>query len=165
MKIYERIRELSKKYELKNEEKMILGTDGSVTNLLEILFEGDVVVKTIFQKIVDDTTYRTVILEVNNIPLVYATSKIPFKNIEYELRENIKRDLLSAEIPIGRILKMHNLETRREIIDIDVKGVDEKVRKLLKTDKKLFPQRTYNIIHNNKILMQITEIFNLGEHI
>ncbi|WP_048055613.1 chorismate--pyruvate lyase family protein [Methanotorris igneus] len=165
MKIYERIRELSRKYGLRNEEKMILGTDGSVTNLLEILFEGDVIVKTINQKIVDDVNYRTVILEVNDIPLVYATSKTPFKNIEHGLRESIKRDLLSADIPIGRILKMHNLETRREIIDIDVKEVDKEVRKLLKTDRKILPQRTYNIIHNNKILMQITEIFNVGEHL
>jgi len=156
---------LSKKYNLKNEEKMILGTDGSVTNLLEILFEGDVVVKTINQKIIDDINYRAVVLEVNDIPLVYATSKTPFKNIEYGLRESIRRDLLSADIPIGRILKMHNLETRREIIDIDVKEVDEEVRELLRTNRKILPQRTYYIIHNNKILMEITEIFNVGEYI
>ncbi|MBW9221406.1 DUF98 domain-containing protein, partial [Methanothermococcus sp. SCGC AD-155-M21] len=104
---------------LRNEEKMLLGTDGSVTNLLEILFNHEVTVKTIYQEIVDNINHRSVVLKIKDIPLVYATSKIPLKNINNEaLRNSIKRDLLSADIPIGKILKIHNLETRREIKEI-----------------------------------------------
>ncbi|MDK2790972.1 MAG: hypothetical protein PWP15_1481 [Methanothermococcus sp.] len=166
LKPYVVIKELSRKHGLKNEEKILLGTDGSITNLLEILFECEVVVKTIYQEIMDDINHRTVVLEVEGIPLIYAVSKIPLKNIEEDhIREGIKRDLLSADIPIGKILKIHNLETRREIVNIDVKEITEEVQVLLKTNKKILPQRTYNIIHKNKVLMEITEVFNVRDYI
>ncbi|ACV24982.1 chorismate pyruvate-lyase family protein [Methanocaldococcus fervens] len=160
MIVYKEIAELNKRFPLLNEEKILLGTDGSVTNILEILFEGDCKVETINQKIVDNTNYREVILKVNNIPLVYAISKTPFKNIEEEnLREEIKRDLLSADIPIGKIIRKHNLETRREIKFIGIEKVDERLKTLLKTNYAQLPKRTYNIIYKNKILMEITEVF------
>ena len=166
LKPYKVINELSKKYPLRNEEKMLLGTDGSVTNLLEILFNGEISVETISQKIIDGVNYRSVILKIGDIPLVYATSKTPLKNIDDEtLRDNIKKDLLSADIPIGKILKMHNLETRREIVDISCKEVGESVRRYLNTERKVLPQRTYHIIYRGKVLMEITEIFNVGEHL
>ena len=166
LKPYRVINELSKRYPLRNEEKMLLGTDGSVTNLLEILFNDEITVETISQKIVDGVNHRSVILKIKNIPLVYATSKIPLKNIQNKtLRDNIRRDLLSADIPIGKILKIHNLETRREIVDISCKEVEEPVRRYLNTERRILPQRTYNIIYRGKVLMEITEIFNLGEHL
>ena len=166
IKPYKVINELSKKYPLKNEEKILLGTDGSITNILEILFNEEVVVKTTHQEVRNNTSYRSVILEIKGIPLIYATSKISLKIINNDyLRKNIKKDLLSANIPIGKILKIHNLETRREIKNIDYKEIDDTVKSYLKTDKKALPQRTYNIIYNSKVLMEITEIFNIGEYL
>ncbi|ENN96332.1 hypothetical protein J422_02589 [Methanocaldococcus villosus KIN24-T80] len=158
MKIYEKISELNKKFPLLNEEKILLGTDGSVTNILEILFEGECVVKTLSQKVINNVNYREVILSVKE-PLVYAVSKTPFKNIEYGLREEIKRDLLSADIPIGKILRKYNLETRREIINIDIAKLDNRLKTLLNTEYDELPKRTYHIIYKNRILMIITEIF------
>lgn len=166
IKPYKVINELSKKYPLRNEEKILLGTDGSITNILEILFNDEVVVKTIYQEIINNVNYRSVILKIKEIPVVYATSKIPLKNINDDnVRKNIKKDLLSADIPIGKILKIHNLETRREIRNIDYKEIDDTVKSYLKTDKKALPQRTYNIIYNNKVLMEITEIFNVADYL
>lgn len=166
LKPYRIINELARRYPLRNEEKMLLGTDGSVTNLLEILFNREVTVETITQRIVDCVNYRRVILKIEDTPLIYATSKIPLRNIEDKtLRDSIKRDLLSADIPIGKILKMHNLETRREIVDISCREVGEPVRRYLNTERRVLPQRTYNIIYRGKVLMEITEIFNVGEHL
>ncbi len=166
LKPYIVLNDLSKEYHLRNEEKMLLGTDGSITNLLEILFNSEVIVETISQKIIDDINYRTVVLKIRNMPMVYATSKIPLKNIADEgIRESIKKDLLSADIPIGKILKMHNLETRREIKNITYDTINSKIKLFLKTNKELLPQRTYNIIHKNNILMEITEVFNIGEYL
>ncbi|UXM84635.1 chorismate--pyruvate lyase family protein [Methanococcus aeolicus] len=163
---YVKISELQQKYNLKNEEKIFLGTDGSITNLLEILFNDKVIVKTISQMTIEDTYYRTVILKIKNIPMIYATSKIPLKNIKNnELRENISKDLLSADIPIGKILKMHNLETRREIKNITYDDIDKNIQQYLETTKTELPQRTYNIIYKNNILMELTEIFNVGEYL
>lgn len=160
MIIYKEIAKLNKTFPLMNEEKILLGTDGSVTNILEILFEGECKVETINQKIVDNTNYREVVLKVNDLPLVYAISKTPFKNIEEEnLREEIKRDLLSADIPIGKIIRKHNLETRREIKFIGIAEIDDYLKSILKTNYSKLPKRTYNIIYKNKTLMEITEIF------
>ena len=162
IKPYKVINELSKKYPLSNEEKILLGTDGSITNILEILFNDEVVVKTIHQEIINGVNYRSVILKIKKAPVAYATSKIPLKNINDDnVRENIKKDLLSADIPIGKILKIHNLETRREIKNIEYKEINDTIKSYLKTDETALPQRTYNIIYNNKILMEITEIFNI----
>jgi len=165
MKPYKRIGDLSEIYSLKNEEKILLGTDGSITNLLEIIFGGEVVVKTVYQEILDNVNYRTVVLCVKGTPLIYATSKTPLKNIEEkEMREIIKKDLLSADIPIGKILKIHNLETRRELVEINVKEVSLDAKNLLHPKREKLPQRTYNIIYKNKVLMEITEVFNLGDY-
>ncbi|WP_459202163.1 chorismate pyruvate-lyase family protein [Methanococcus sp. CF] len=166
IKPYIVIGDLSKVYGLKNEEKVLLGTDGSITNLLEILFNCEVVVETLYQEIIDNVNYRSVILKVNEIPLIYATSKTPLENIdETHIREKIRNDLLSADIPIGKILKIHNLETRREIVSVDVDEVSETVRSKLNPKRSKIPQRTYNIIYKNKVLMTITEMFNLEDHI
>lgn len=163
---YVKISELQQKYNLKNEEKIFLGTDGSITNLLEILFNDKVIVETINQKTIDGIYYRTVILKIKEIPMVYATSKIPLKNIKNnELRENMSKDLLSADIPIGKILKIHNLETRREIKNITYSNINKNVQQYLKTTKTELPQRTYNIIYKNDILMELIEIFNVGEYL
>ena len=56
------IGDLSKMHGLKNEEKILLGTDGSITNLLEILFGGEVFVETLYQEITDNVNYRSVLL-------------------------------------------------------------------------------------------------------
>lgn len=167
IKLYKIINDLSKKYNLKNEEKILLGTDGSITNILEILFNREVVVKTISQKIINETNHREVILKIEDKPLIYAISKIPLRNIEDKgLRENIKRDLLSADIPIGKILKMHNLETRREIIDISYKEPPIEVKEYLKIEDNIkLPMRTYKIIFKKNTLMIITEIFNVSKYL
>ncbi|ABO35367.1 protein of unknown function DUF98 [Methanococcus maripaludis C5] len=160
------IGDLSKIHGLINEEKILLGTDGSITNLLEILFGNEVVVETLHQEIMDNVNYRAVLLGVNGIPLIYATSETPLESIdEIQIREKIRKDLLSADIPIGKILKIHNLETRREIVEIEVKEVPDSVITKLNPKRSKIPQRTYNIIHKNKVIMTITEMFNLEDHI
>ncbi|MCS3901349.1 chorismate pyruvate-lyase family protein [Methanococcus voltae] len=166
IKPYKVISELNEQHKLSNVEKILLGTDGSITNLLEIIFEGKVAVKTVYQEIIDNVNYRAVALSVKDIPLIYATSKTPLSNIEdYYIRESVKKDLLSADIPIGKILKIHNLETRREIENISVSEVPEDAKKLLNPLREELPQRKYYIIHNNKPIMEIDEYFNIEDHL
>ncbi|WP_456472433.1 chorismate--pyruvate lyase family protein [Methanocaldococcus sp.] len=165
MKVYKRIAEINKSFPLLNEEKILLGTDGSVTNILEILFEDECMVKTLSQKIVDNVNYREVILLVKSKPLVYAKSIVPLNNIEKELREEIKKDLLLADIPIGKILKRHNLETRREIKEISIIKLDDKVKDILKVSYNKLPMRKYNIILKGKPIMEIMEIFAIRKYL
>ncbi|MBP2171902.1 chorismate--pyruvate lyase family protein [Methanococcus voltae] len=166
IKPYKVISELKEQHGLSDVEKILLGTDGSITNLLEIIFEGKVVVKTVYQEIIDNVNHRAVALYVNEVPLIYATSKTPLINIEdYYIRESVKKDLLSADIPIGKILKIHNLETRREIEKISVSEIPEDAKNLLNPIREELPQRKYYIIHNSKPIMEIDEYFNIEDHL
>ena len=54
----------------------------------------------------------------NREPLIHAVSYIRLSRLDNEFRE----DLIRADIPIGRILKKHRIESRREIEVIDVEN-------------------------------------------
>lgn len=147
-------------------EKILLITDGSITNILDII-KGHVTIKTIkndfcevngladelkLQK-KDVLNYREVSIE-HKRPLIHAISLIPIKNLDKE----IKNDLLNAEIPIGRILKKHEIEARREIKYIGFEEINEDYKIMFNTKSKLLT-RVYHIIHQDEILMRIKETF------
>src|SRR5574344_416988 len=90
----------------------------------------------------------------NNKPLIYAISYIPLKR----LHDNFKSDLIRADIPIGRILRKYNMESRREIKTIEVEKSNKKLEKIYGTSEDILT-RTYTIIHKGEILMWIKEFF------
>ena len=87
-------------------------------------------------------------------PLIYAISYIPLKRLSKE----IKDDLVRADIPIGRILKKYDVESRREINTIQVEKATDKLKELYNTEED-FLTRDYTIIMNGEILMWIKEFF------
>lgn len=92
----------------------------------------------------------------NSPPLIYATSYIPIKRLTSEF----KKDLISADIPIGRILRKYNIESRREIqtVQIEKTPPKEELKNIFKTNAN-FLSRDYHIIHNDEILIWIEEKF------
>jgi beta-ribofuranosylaminobenzene 5'-phosphate synthase len=109
-------------------QKMLLGTDGSVTSLLEILTGSSVEIETLVQRIIPanqavakelnvnpgkDVNYRVVKLKKAGTgeTLIYAVSHTPPKRLDASFRD----DLTRADVPIGVILKKHKIESRREI--------------------------------------------------
>ena len=70
----------------------------------------------------------------------------------------MKDDLVRADIPIGRILKKYNAETRREINTIQIEKPSDKLKELYNTEED-FLARDYTIIMNGEILMWIKEFF------
>lgn len=143
--------------------RICAGTDGSITQLLEVLTGKSVKVETISQNVVkaspqiaglldiepgDDVNDRLVTLKVDDIVYVLAKSLAPIKRIPGGVRD----DLMRADIPIGRILREHKLETRRDILNIRIVHRD------------FFGElpvlsREYKIIYENKVLMWINECF------
>ena len=100
-------------------------TAGLVTQLLEVLTGKSVKVETISQGVIkatrdiarlldigtgEDVNDRLVTLKVDDIVYVLAKSLSPINRIP----EAVRADLMRADIPIGRILREHKLETRRE---------------------------------------------------
>ncbi|AKB77119.1 hypothetical protein MSHOH_0636 [Methanosarcina horonobensis HB-1 = JCM 15518] len=60
---------------------------------------------------------------------------------------------MRADIPIGRILRSHNLETRRDMVELEILEGE------LTFDGIPVLSRTYKIVHNNHVLMWINERF------
>jgi chorismate-pyruvate lyase len=148
------IRGLEKKREVTPIEKILAVTDGSVTRILEAWLGEEVGIKTISQEVKsagklgttlgvseeDEVNFREVeIVSENGKVLVRAKSWIPIKRLE----SGFKEDLMKADVPIGKLLVKHDIEARRELLDVGM--VDDKI------------VRHYNIINKEKILMKIEE--------
>ncbi len=152
---------------LSSAQKILLTTDGSVTAILDVL-KGHVDISTLKQEFMpadkemaanldvnegDTVNYRVVIIQ-GEEPLIYAISLVPINR----LNNAFKEDLIKADIPIGRILKKHSIESRREIKSIYIEEPGDDLKDIFKTDSP-FLCRTYNIIHNGEILIWLKEMF------
>ncbi|HEY9246783.1 MAG TPA: chorismate pyruvate-lyase family protein [Candidatus Methanoperedens sp.] len=147
--------------------RICAGTDGSVTQLLEVLTGKTVKVVTLEQCVIiatpriaklleiekgDEVNRRLVTLEVDEVVYALAKSFSPIKRMPPAVREDVMR----ADIPIGRILREHRLETRRDILAMKI------------ISSKFFGDipvlsREYYIIHKNEILMWINECFPVDD--
>lgn len=165
-----RIAELEKENnrKLSGVQKILLTTDGSITAILDVLY-GKIDLNTLSQhfakanleqaKLVDakegdELNFREVLLNLRGKPLMYAASEIPLSRCS----EGIAEDLMQADIPIGRILKNHQVESRRRINGIYVEKPSAKLREIFKTDEEMLA-RDYAIICQGEVLMWIKEVF------
>ncbi len=153
--------------ELSNAQKILLTTDGSVTTILDVI-RGHVTIETLEQKFVeadtemaqllnievgDKVNYRVVVIKTDE-PLIYAISLIAVERLENDMKE----DLIRADIPIGRILRKHNVESRREVKSIYFEEPNHEMKEIFKTNSPMLT-RTYNIIHKDQILIWLLETF------
>ncbi|MDP3565148.1 MAG: beta-ribofuranosylaminobenzene 5'-phosphate synthase [Methanoregula sp.] len=154
-------------------QKILLGTDGSVTQLLESITGNPVTVKTLVQEIVpadaetaghvdvrvgDPVNHRVVELRdtVTNDVLIYAISETPVER----LSPAFKKDLMMADIPIGKIINRHHIEARREILSARVTAATMETGRIFSLCKKEpVLSRQYQIIHKEKPLIFIEEQF------
>lgn len=171
--LIEKIEELELKYNknFSNTQKILLTTDGSITAILDVLF-GKITLTTLDQHFEDadldhaqlvnvnegeEINFREVIMHKDKLPLIYAISHIPLSRCS----SDICTDLIRADIPIGRILKNYNIESRREIKKIYIEKINDKMNKIFKTTDDLLA-REYVIINNGEILMWIKEVFPIS---
>ncbi|MDD1763423.1 MAG: chorismate lyase [Methanobacteriaceae archaeon] len=152
---------------LSSAQKILLATDGSVTTILDVL-KGHVKIKTLIQefrdadenvatllniKEGDPVNYRVVVIQ-RDEPLIHAVSLIPVGR----LNNDFKEDLIRADIPIGRILKKHQIESRREIKSVTVEKTRPEIAEIFDDEAPVL-SRTYNIVHKNQVLVWIKETF------
>lgn len=136
-------------------------TDGSVTTIIEALTGKKTEIKTIEQKIIkadqhsarvleipegEEINYRVVEIVSAGRLFAKAVSITPLSRLDDRFRE----DLMRADIPIGKIIKKHKLEVRREILWSRIDRCEDLGECLV---------RNYNIIHRGEILINITEMF------
>ncbi len=152
---------------LSSAQKILLTTDGSVTRILDVLL-GHVGINTLVQEFIpadkdmatkldisigERVNYRVVVIGTNE-PLIYAVSLVPLSRLDNEFKE----DLIKADTPIGRILKKHNIESRREIKSVYTENPTDELINIFKSDSPML-SRTYQIIHNNNVLIWLKETF------
>lgn len=154
-------------------QKILLSTDGSVTSLLEAIEGEEVTITTLSQQVVpadantasdldiragSEVNHRVVELKNSRTGavLIFAVSDTPLERLE----PGFKSDLMQADIPIGRILAKHSIESRREISDMGVRASDESMSRIFgvpENDPLLF--RKYRIIRQGKPFISIEEVF------
>jgi beta-ribofuranosylaminobenzene 5'-phosphate synthase len=157
-------------------QKMLLGTDGSVTTLLEVITGSLIEIETLEQKILpadetvaqelsinpgDDINYRIVKLKRvdNGETLIYAVSHTPIERVEPDFKD----DLTKADIPIGVILKKYRIESRRDIINASTQQADKMMSQVFDIfPMELLLSRDYRIVRNGKPLIAIKETFPLN---
>ena len=154
-------------------QKILLGTDGSVTQLLEAITGETVTVRTRLQEIIpadaatavnlgirvgDPVNHRIVELAAGERGevLIYAISDAPVGRLPADFKD----DLMKADIPIGKIIQQHHIEARREILKAMVTPAPEQQRSifLLCRNEPLL-SRQYRIIHDGQPLIFIEEQF------
>ncbi|TQD26320.1 chorismate pyruvate-lyase family protein [Methanolobus vulcani] len=144
--------------------RVCAGTDGSVTFLLEIMTKHPTAVITEYQHIIPadkqmaelfdvsvgaDINERVVTLTAGDVPYVFARSLSAIENMP----EGVRSDMMKADIPIGRILRDHDIETRRDFENIEI--IEDEP--LFGAQKLL--SRSYRIVHHSGVLMWINEKF------
>jgi chorismate-pyruvate lyase len=147
--------------------RICAGTDGSVTLLLELLTGKTINVKTLEQDVVkatpemarlleveegDKINNRLVTLSADGTVYVLARSLSAVKRMP----EDVRSDLMRADIPIGKILREHKIETRRDILKMEFVHSD------FFGDVPVI-SREYRIIYMGKVLMWINECFPVDE--
>ena len=154
-------------------QKMLLGTDGSVTSLLEVITGSKIAIETLVQDTRladksladelrvqpgDEVNYRIVKLRRSDTgeTLIYAVSHTPLERLEPEFKD----DLTRADIPIGVILKKHSIESRRDIVSASVQPADKEMSRVFNIfPMELLLSRDYRIIRHGEPLMAIRETF------
>ncbi len=157
-----------KSFEIPTCLRVCCGTDGSVTFLLEIMTRKSVIVTTESQYTIkadrataallgveegSEINDRVVRLSAGDTVFVQARSLSPLERMPETMREQLMR----ADIPIGRILRSHNLETRRDMGELEILEGESTFNGIP------ILSRSYKIVHNNHVLMWINERFPIDE--
>lgn len=167
--IEESICKISRERNLTPLQRVLLGHDGSMTKILELVSCEPVILTTISQAVVpcpdeiaekletppgQEVNEREIVMlgGSDQHPLLYAKSHTPICRLKPEFRS----DLMRADIPIGKIMRKHRIESRRVILEIGVKEQDGLLSKVLRCSGP-FLWRSYNIIAGEKPLITVSE--------
>jgi chorismate-pyruvate lyase len=152
-------------------QKILLATDGTVTDLLALYTGAPIQVKKLEQTIKLDTAplalncaaptrllSRKILLSSAKQNYLYADSVFVFDRFSSSIQEQ----LLSTDRPIGLLWKEARLETYREIVDTSVAPCAEIASHFVLPEAAMFVSRTYLIHQAGKPLGAITEKWPLS---
>lgn len=153
-------------------QKIILGTDGTVTQLIESIVDEKLVVNKLFEADVDSDTIATtsseqqaethcqrrVILlqgETSGLPYLYADSLVYHGNMNV----NFSRALTHSQIPIGKAWEKFQVETYKTLLSWGFEYANELAPHFAISSHDLVLYRTYLVFSQGKKIFRITEKF------
>lgn len=156
-------------------QRILMVTDGTVTELLEQYLSEKIKVSKLSEKI--ETNFEEFIpshkdyLAPSSVPVlsrsillegqstrqnwIYAESSILLDNLNLGFRS----DLLASREPIGRLWEKYKYETFKTILDFEKLEAGELGKHFGIPSTSSLISRTYKVSSNNKPIMVITEIF------
>ncbi len=156
-------------------QRILLTTDGTVTEILEAqLWEAIHIVK-LFQANIEaetavpyldigpgtDTMVRKVMLrgKFSNKNYIYAESIL----VPDRLPDNIREGLLNTQKPIGQLIMANRMESFREILTCRLEPAEEVGEYFDVPPDSMLISRTYRVFANRQPMMLITEKFPESE--
>ena len=165
------------KNKLSHLQKILLMTDGTVTELLEHLSREPIVIEKLYQEIINNhvevseshatgvlhgegpVLIRKIVLKGKNTDknYIYAESKIFIDR----LPECFRNELIDSKIPIGKLWSKHKLETYKTDFSAKSEGSNVEISGYLSVpvDSELL-SRTYSVYSCGERSMIITEKFS-----
>lgn len=167
---HKKIKEIESENGIKfsNTQKVLLSIEGSISAILDVLY-GTVrifVLKNHFEdvdekkadlldiEVGEEINYREVLLFGKGKPMIYALSYIPLSRC----REEARKDIVDGNLPIGKIMRKYDVESRREIQEMYLEEPSSTLKELFHTNSK-FVSREYIVVENGKIVMWTKESF------
>jgi chorismate-pyruvate lyase len=156
-------------------QRLLLITDGTVTNLLEQYLNEAIIVKKLYEKVEYDihqlplahedfihaeqmpVVKRKVLLEgqATNQHWIYAESSILLNN----LPQHFRTELLLSEQPIGKLWEKYKTETYKVILHSERINANHLARYFDIEENDVLLSRTYGVYSNKKLTIVITESF------
>lgn len=152
-------------------QKILLTTDGTVTNILEAYTQEQINVIKLAETLVSAVEEIPVLEAKRGVQVIerkiLLQGNISRKNYLYaesiivpdRLEESFQDALLNSRAPIGKLLLQYQVETFKEIVDTGTAAIGKLAEYFptTKEDKMLF--RTYRVFANRQPVMMITEKF------
>lgn len=149
-------------------QKILLATDGTVTDLLR-LYTGETIT---VEKLEQQFTYsgekeisicsmnskilkRSVLLKSNKRNYVYAESIYMYEFLSPWIQEK----LLNSDMPIGLLWKKEKLDTYREIVGYWTESCNSLAQYFDTQEQSLLLSRAYLVIHRKNLIGRIIEKF------
>jgi len=152
-------------------QRILLVTDGTVTELLEVYADEEMRVVKLFERVLtlaadvpwldvkagDAILRRNILLQgkTSGTNYLYAESLIAIDRLSPVARDG----LLTSHMPIGYLMRKHRMETFREILQVCTEVAANAARYFNISPTAALISRTYAVNYANQPLMLITEKF------
>lgn len=138
-------------------QRVLLVTDGTVTDILEAHFLEPIRLVKLAQRVAGESLERRILLRGANSGrvYVYAESVIALDRLDKKLRE----ELLNSDMPLGRLWIEHKLETFKEPFEARFQPAGELAGHFGVDAAAALLMRSYRVISGGAAVMTISEYF------